>query len=107
MRDASPTPCSPCGELDREHLDQLRISREVVDLLTSDPCGLLGHRPGLIAADTRSDTASPSLATTRGDAAQLGEATIEAQPAQPIARAAAHAAMVARTSDVSDHERSV
>lgn len=94
----SPAPRRPTHELVGEHLEQIGIASEVSDLHSRDVVHPLAvDRPRLIATDMRGDVIGPQLASTGRDAAELREATIEAQLAQRILRAPAHADHPART----------
>jgi hypothetical protein len=67
-----------------KHLEQLRIAREVLDLPGCDREHPLGLRPRLRTWHPSSHRSAPGLATTRRDAAELSEATIEAERAEAL-----------------------
>ena len=88
----APASLRPRGKLGGEQLEQLRVAREVLDLGAGKARRALAvARPWSIAAHASPDRKGPRLASAGGDTAQLGEATIEAERAEPVTRAAAHA----------------
>ena len=93
----------PPRELGRERLDQARVPRQVVDLGARERRGALGvRRPGpasLAGPHPARDVIGPHLAPGGRAAAQVVPRALEAQRAQVVARAAAHAARVPRPPD--------
>ena len=88
---ASPPSCRPTRELGREHLEQPRIAPEVGDLSRGDGASTLGVRPRLSLAYLERNSDRPGFATARGNASELRPSTVEAQRAERVLRAVAHA----------------